>query len=374
MSLFLEKKALKVKLFLENYCTLSKAPWNGRKLKLLDWQWNEWIKPLYGTYQDDGKTRQYTRGTIRIPKKSGKSTILSGLCIYHLLEQAGSECYCIASDIQQASIIFNQACDFIENNDTLKSRLRVRRNIKTIEDKKDSSFLRVLSSTPSGKAGFNANFIALDEGEDWSPANHAREVVDQLANATMARHNGLQISITTAQFNKAHVFYEEYQYAKKVKENPDVDPNFFQLIYEVDEHEDWTDPENWWKANPSVPDLVPKEFYFEKFRETQNNPFAESRFRTLLLNQHVGSPIQFIASNIWSDCFEDFDESKLYGSPCLIGLDFARRHDLAAYVIVVKSGEKVYALPRFFIPRDIAKDKEKKDSVPYYSWSNNRKK
>lgn len=359
-----QKKADKVKRFISTYCILSKGQWSGQPLQLLPWQ-TAIVDQLYGQVRPDG-TRRYRRAGLWIPKKNGKSSLLSALCLYHLLEEQGSEVYCVAADVHQAKIVFLEAANMVEQSPALKARLWVRRNINTIEDKKGRSVFRVLSSEPSGKAGFNASFIAYDELAEWGA--HARDVWDQLQNATIARKQGLQVVISTAQYDKAHIGYEQYSYAKKVLADPELDPYFLPVVYEVPEHEDWTDPKNWEKANPSWGVTVSAESFHEDYTLVKNNPQEESRFRTLRLNQWVGSAEQWIASNVWQDCFDPFTEADLEGASVIVGVDYARRGDLCAYVLLTKRNDILYLLPRFFIPRDVAKRKEQEDNVPYLSW------
>jgi len=165
-----------------------------------------------------------------------------------------------------------------------------------------------------------------------------------------------------------------------VKEAEIEDPHFLPVIYNIPEEsscicgecdgdkEGWRCPEQWWLANPSVDITVPKSFYHEKYKTVQNNPREEAAFRTLLCGQWVGSAEQWIASNVWHECKEDFTEESLHGCPAFIGVDSARRLDLASHVVVVMKDDLLYILPRFYMPEDGALKKEKADRVPYIRW------
>jgi len=371
---FDETEPLKVKKFLETYCIQSKAPWAGKPLTLLPWQYEDLIKPLYGWRRPDG-TLRYKRAGIWIPKKQGKSTLLSGLCLYHLVKDAGSFVACLAADKEQASIVYKEAAAMCELSPALNKRLWVRRNIKEIEDTKNKSNFRVMSSEPHGKSGFNCSFLCLDELADW-PKSTARDVWDQLANATAARKNALQVVISTAQYDKTSLGYEQYRYAKAVKEESLSTPDltFLPLIFEVSDGVDWRDENNWWAANPSAGVTVPKDDWRDDYKRVCNSPVEQNRFRTLRLNQWVGNIESFIPSEKWESCYEDFEEQDLYGSDCFLGVDYARRYDLCAYCLIIPKGDNVYVLPRFFIPRDFAVKKEKIDGVPYLrSWYQDKK-
>jgi phage terminase large subunit-like protein len=364
--MIIEEKAFKVRRFLETYCVQSQAPWTGKPLKLMPWQWQEIILPLYGTYQDDELTRQYKKLICFIPKKQGKTSLLAGLALYHLLEQAGSEVYVIASDVQQAGILYKASADYVELS-PLSKRLRVRRNIKCIEDRSKHSVLRVLSSEPEGKSGFNANAIFYDELAEWG--SHARDVWDKLTNACIARKNPLQAVISTAQYDKTHIGYEQFQLAQRVKDNPELDKTLLPVIYSLPEDADWKDESNWWSVNPSVDYTTPKESFHEDFKTVQNNPLEEARFRTFRLCQWVGHSQMWLSSQAWQACGASFKEEEFYGAKVVVGIDHARKSDLCAYVITALRDGLVYLMPRFFIPEDSARRKEEFDNVPYTRWA-----
>jgi len=167
MAVEFNQKAVERVLGFSKLCVQSKFPWDGKPLDLLPWQ-IEFIRNVYGKYE--AGERLITRAALWIPKKNGKSTLLSMLCLYHLLEQPGSEVYCIAADVKQASIIFSEAARMIEGGPLSKKRdkhgnlvdskrFKILRSRRVIEDTKGKSTFSVLSSDKHTKAGINANFI-----------------------------------------------------------------------------------------------------------------------------------------------------------------------------------------------------------------------
>ena len=63
-------KAERVRDFIESL-VFSRGRWAGRPFRLMDWQWEQVIKPLYATLRNDG-LRQYRYCYVEIPKKTGK--------------------------------------------------------------------------------------------------------------------------------------------------------------------------------------------------------------------------------------------------------------------------------------------------------------
>ena len=72
--------AERVRTFFKKFLRHSKGEWAGQPFELLDWQWQDVIAPLFGWKRPDG-TRRFRRGYIEVPKKNGKSTLLSGLSL-----------------------------------------------------------------------------------------------------------------------------------------------------------------------------------------------------------------------------------------------------------------------------------------------------
>ena len=55
-----------------------------------------------------------------------------------------------------------------------------------------------------------------------------------------ARAQPLFLVISTAGFDRHSILWELYAHAKKVQENPALDPSFLPILYEAPEGADWT--------------------------------------------------------------------------------------------------------------------------------------
>lgn len=312
---------------------------------------------------------------------------MSALAIYTALTKRGGSVYVIASDVKQASIVFNEAANMLELGELKnhlgngKGKIRIRRSNKKIEYTDKDGFrstIDVLSSTPEGKSGWSADLIIYDEIAEWN-ATSARTIWDRLKNATAAKQ-GLRIVISTPQFDREHLGFERYTYAKKVLTGEVIDTTFLPIIYEIPEDakcicgnqcgDGWKCPEWWWKANPAAGFSVPRQDYFDDFKTVLNNPREEARWRTLRCGQWVGHSDQWLSHVAWGSCYEDFDEADFYntGEPCFVGIDGSSRGDLFAITYCIRRNGKYYLIPRAFSPRDLAKKKEETDRVPYRSW------
>jgi len=364
---FDEQAALRVRKFIETFCRQSKGKFAGQPLSLLTWQWEDVIKPLYGWKRADG-TRKYRQAGIWLPKKNGKSTLAASLALYHLIAdgEQGAEVYIVANDQQQAGIVYSEAVNMVDQSPLLAKRLDIRKSQKKILHAETRSILRALSSEKSGKHGYNSSLVLVDEVAFLKD----RELWDVLRYSTASREQPLIITISTAGYLASESIGKElYDYAKNVKEGKIKDEHFLPCIYEADADGDFRDSEQWYKANPSLGVTLSEVEFKEAVKEAESDPRKEANLRTLRLNQWLGSAAQWLSTPLWDSCGKPFAEDALHGAEAFVGLDLARKHDLAAYVLLFHQGGLYYLLPRFFIPRENAIRKEQVDHAPYMTWA-----
>lgn len=70
----------------------------------------------------------------------------------------------------------------------------------------------------------------------------------------------------------------------------------------------------------------------------------------------------------WNECDADCAESHLIGKPCFAGLDLSSNTDITAFVMAFQVDNSVVLVPRFWIPKENATERERKDGVPYSTW------
>src|SRR3990167_6651713 len=125
--------AERVRFFFAKFLRHSKGQFAGKPFELLDWQWREWVGPLFGWRRADG-TRRYRRAEWFVAKKNGKSTVAAGLVLYGLVGdgEAGAEVYGAAADRNQASVIFHECASMVGQSPALRGRLNVVETTKRI--------------------------------------------------------------------------------------------------------------------------------------------------------------------------------------------------------------------------------------------------
>jgi phage terminase large subunit-like protein len=356
--------AERVRTFFRRFLRHSKGQWAGEPFELLDWQWEDVIAPLFGWKRGDG-TRRFRRGYIAVPKKNGKSTAFSGLSLYLLCadNEPGAEVYSAAVDRDQASIVYNEAANMVDASPHLASRLKVVRSTKRIVFHRNRSVYKALSADVPAKEGLNAHAVLIDELH----AQKTRELWDTLRYAGASRRQPLHLSITTAGYDRHSICWEQHVYAEKVLEGIIEDTSFFAYISAAAEDDDWTDPEVWKEANPSFGITISAEQFAEDCREAQESPAKENSFRRYRLNQWTEQDVRWLSMAKWDAC--SAPPGDLEGRDCYAGLDLGTTTDLSALVLVFPEEDDRYSvLPFFWVPAEGARQRERRDRVPYLQW------
>jgi phage terminase large subunit-like protein len=190
--------------------------------------------------------------------------------------------------------------------------------------------------------------------------------------ATATRRQPLTIAITTARFDRESICYEQHHYATGVLDGTVTDPSFFASIRAAGPDDDWTDPEVWRRANPSLGITLDAEQFAEDCREAVQSPRKESAFRRYRLNQWPHHAECWLSAKVWERGNKPFDEAMLEGRECCLGIDLARTRDLGAVVLVFPVDGGYYLVPRFYMPSERLAQKEREDHAPYSEWARQR--
>ena len=209
------------------------------------------------------------------------------------------------------------------------------------------------------KEGLNAHAVLIDELH----AQKTRQLWDTLRYAGASRRQPLQLAITTAGYDRHSICWEQHDYAMKVLDGTIEDSSFFAYIAAAGQEDDWTDPEVWRKANPSFGITIDAGQFAEDCREAQESPAKENSFRRYRLNQWTEQEVRWLKMEKWDAC--DDDPGSLEGQECYAGLDLSSTTDITALVLVFPEEGRFKVLPFFWIPEEGARQRERRDRVPY---------
>jgi phage terminase large subunit-like protein len=364
--------ASRPKRFFESCLRHSKGAFAGKPFILIDWQWRDVIAPLYGWKRPDG-TRRFRKAGIWIAKKNGKSGLASAISLYMLLGdgEAGAEVYNAAADRDQASIVFNEAANMVRASEMLSAKLEVINSRKSIAYLAGRSTYRALSADVPTKEGINWHCLIFDELH----AQKSRDLWDTLAYGGAARRQPLLISISTAGYDRHSIGYEQYSYAKGVIEGTNLDPAFLAYVAEAQPDDAIDDEKVWHRANPSLGETIQLSDMQEACKEAKASPTKENAFRRYRLNQWTQQDVRWLSIDAWDKCVGDFEPEDLAGRDCFGALDLSTTTDLSSLCLLFPldpnpddERARYAALWWFWVPEDAARERGRRDKVPYQHW------
>ena len=355
--------------FIENLCH-TKGRWAGKPFKLMAWQ-EQIIRDIFGILKENGK-RQFNTAYIEIPKKNGKSELAAAVALYLLYAdgEASPEVYGAAADRQQASIVFDVAHQMIKMTPALMKRSKIMAATKRIVFPGNNGFYQVLSAEVGTKHGLNVSGLVLDEVH----VQPNRKLYDVLTKGSGdAREQPLYFLITTAGNDQGpnSICWELHNKANDILEGRKIDTTFYPCIFGAGQDEDWSDPEVWKKANPSLGETITIDKVQAAYESASQNPAEENSFRQLRLNQWMKQSIRWMPMEKWDACAFPVDENSLHGRVCYGGLDLSSTTDLSSFVLVfppLDEEDKFIVLPYFWVPEDTLDLRVKRDHVPYDVW------
>ena len=348
-----------------NKLTHTKGPFAGLPFNLRPWQEKRIIRPLFKINRKTGR-RQYRMCLLMMPRKNGKTELIAALAIDGLLfdGETGAEVYSAAADKEQAALAFNVAAQMIRNDAYLAAQCEIIDSQKRIVHRASGSFYRAISAEAYSKHGFNASRVLYDELH----AAPSRELWDVLTSSTGARAQPLTIAISTAGYDRHSILWELYSHAKKVLDDPALDPAFLPIIFEAPVDADWTDEQVWHAANPALGDFRSLDEMRTAAARAKEIPAQENTFRRLYLNQWTEQASRWVTMSAWDACQVPIDRASLRGRRCFVGLDLSTTTDLSAVVAVFPDEESFDVLAHFFVPADRIPQRVTRDRVPYDVW------
>lgn len=152
--------------WLERYCVQSVDRFAGEPLVLEPWQCEFMSEALAVT--EDGLPYWQTVVLV-LPRKNGKTTMLGGYALYHLLNHDGApEVLLAASSDKQAGRLFDSVTGFIRRSPALLEDLHMREYIGEVARVDGMGKMLRMASDPSRAHGYNPSRVIIDELHAWT--------------------------------------------------------------------------------------------------------------------------------------------------------------------------------------------------------------
>lgn len=361
------KKANHAIEFIENFCRNIKGKTAG-KLVELDLFQKAFIASIFGICYKKTKLRRTKRAILIEAKKNGKSLIASAIGLYMLIAdgEGGPECYSVATQRDQAKIIWNVAKKMIKKDKDLK------RYTKTLVSEISCIFndgiFKPLASDSDTLDGLDIHFVVMDEIHQWK---NGYPLYDIMYRGMDNRQQPLALITSTAGTIREDLYDMIYDEAVNILTNDGFeDKKSIIFIYELDKREEWKDFNNLIKANPGLGTIRNEQSLRDEWQRAMDNPGMY--LKTFLIKN---CNIRETSTESWLD-LEDitnvktFDIKKLKPRYVISGWDISSTTDLTcvSFLFRVQNDEDIYIYQHFFIPEDVAEKKIHNDKVPYDIW------
>ena len=334
------KHANHVCAFMENGINHVKGPLAGQLLTLEDWQ----VFILCNMYGwRDKEIRRFRYVILQVARKNGKTIFASGLALYEMLfGDEGSEVYSLATKMEQAKLAWEGTREMLNKAvPKVKDQFKVVTNHISSQNK--WSFYKPLGRDSKSLDGLNPSMCIYDEAAAYSDRN----VVEVMTSATGARDNFLHLFITTAQFSRTTVYFENRLYLTDILEGRIKDDRWFGMLYELDDENEWTDEDSWIKANPNLNVSISQEFLRDEVAQAKAMKSKRNGVLVKHFNIFTTSEESWLPLSEWQKCSGNiFREGDLY-----VGMDLSSTRDLTALCYLWNNGDKFSVDFQCFLPK-----------------------
>lgn len=364
------KRANHIIEFAENFCKFSKGATGGQPVRLELWE-KAHLAAVFG-FVDINGNRQCRESLFIVGKKNGKSLLASIVGLYMQIGdgEPGPEVYAVATKRDQASIIWKESKRMVNKSPQLRKRIKPLVGELSSEQYNDGSF-KPLASDKDTLDGLNVHCVLMDEIHQWK---NGKALYDIMADGTTARQQPLVYITSTAGTVREDIYDLKYEEAKRVinglfDKNGYKDKHFFPFLYELDNRKEWTQEENWYKANPGLGTIKNLDTLRAKVKKALNNPMLVKNLVCKEFN------IRETSSESWMT-FEDldntatFDIKKLCPKYGIGGNDLSSTTDLtnATLLFMVPDDKHIYVEQMYWLPEDLLEQRVCEDKIPYDLW------
>lgn len=352
-------------------------PLRGTPFLLEPWQ-KTVVYNLLGFFHKGTKLRKYKEAFIMLPRKQGKTPLMSSLAwgLGLLERRSGAEIVIVGAQLKQALQSFN----FLNYN--LK-HMGEEKNFRILDNNQEHSisgelgdgYMRIetIAGNSDRMDSLNTLIQILDELHLYRNASQYNTIKE----SGKAYRNSLCIGITTAGDNMNSFCYNRMVYCQKVLEGTVTDEQLFVFIAKADEDPetgevDYTNPIEHEKANPNYNVSVSGQELMNDAMQAQNDPQQRKSFLAKSLNIYTSAMKTYF--NI--DEFKESDRKYTWSIEQLAklgiewygGVDLSKLHDLTAAVLYGNYNGVDIVIPHAWFPVVAAHRKADEDNIPLFGW------
>lgn len=315
--------------------------------ELLDWEL--FIIALIHAYHRPTDSVVFDEFLIMMGRGNGKNGFISGVAWYLSTHYHGVRGYnvdIIANNEEQAKTSFNDIHEVLED-----TRERSKRffywNKQQITNLRTRSYIKYNTSnarTKDGKRSACLIFDEIHEYETW-------DTIKVFTSGFGKRKHSRTFYITTQGYVRQGVLDQLLELAQRVLAGEVKNLGFLPLLYKIDAKEEYRDPANWPKANPSLP-------YFEYLRTQMENDFVKMQHQPHLavdfLTKRMNWPAEEVYTVVapWEKILKTnrpIPYEELKGLECIGAIDYAQITDFASCGLLFKHRGLRYWIEHTFV-------------------------
>ncbi len=340
--------------FIETYCLTPEGAGVGQPMVLAEFQ-KQFIRDIY---DNPAGTR---RAFLSIARKNGKSGLIAGLLLAHLVGPEAVQNAQIVSGAMsrdQAALVHNLASKMVQLSPRLSKVVRIVPSGKRLIGLPLNTEYRALAADGKTAHGLSPVLAILDEiGQVRGPQS---DFIDAITTSQGAHADPLLIAISTQAASDADLFSVWLDDA-----TVSADPRIVCHLFAAPEGCELLDESAWRTANPALGIFRSLDDLREQMTQAQRMPSMENSARNLLLNQRVSTDAPFVSPDVWKSCAV---EPLPFDGPVYGGLDLSARNDLTALVLIGKRNGIWQVQPTFWTPQKGLAERARRDRAPYDVW------
>lgn len=317
------------------------------EIKLLNWQL--FVIALIHCYYKSSDMVVFDEIFIEMGRGNGKNGFISPVAWYLTTHYHGIKEYnidIIANSEDQAKTSFNDVYNVLEKT-WKKSKKFFYKTKQVIVNLKTKSYIKYNTSNAKTKDGKRSGCLIFDEVHEYETWDNIKVFTSGFGKKKHSR----TFYITTNGYIRQGVLDELLDLAEKVLSGEVKDIGFLPLIYKLDDKEEVHNPENWVKANPSLP-------YFPELQKELKKAYTKMKYQSHLaidfMTKRMNLPAQdnFTVVAPWEKILatnQPIPYAELEGLKCIGAIDYARTTDFASCGLLFKYKGKRYWIEHTFV-------------------------
>lgn len=329
--------------------------------------WEKFLFVLHNCVFKENGLPRFADLFILVGRGSGKNAYLAYEDFCLITPTHGIKNYDIdisANSEDQAKTTFNDIYNILEDPKyTKKMKRNFYWNKEEIINLKTKSKIKFRTNNPKGKDGLRSGKVDFDEihaYQNWANIN-------VFTTGLGKKDNPRRTYITTNGDVRDGPLDNLLEKAIMILKGEVEDNGFLPFICKLDEEKEVDNPDNWAKANPSLPyrpSLM--EQMKKEYADYKINPYVNNAFMTKRMNIPKGSKDIEVTS--WENILStNKDIPNLEGASCTIGIDYTKVNDMMSVgLLFLKGGIYYWVSHSWFCTNSRDKDRIK---VPLEEWS-----